>query len=1215
MLAATCREVPSCTTRTYRISVFMPSGDCTTTDMARSHVVEPSAWLRSTARAGLRWLRGRMPIIRITVVKTLYAYMPCSGLRGVGFIDDVVRDHYGGSHSNLLRHFCRAKENKWCPPWIARNYEAYNPDDVTNFDDCVQEPDAADEDAERRGTDVSEQPVFPNAEMFQQHFVFDDEPEEESEAREEEAARQRSAATAPEWKPENREPWQLHSELGPNVGAAGKEVPDFGMPELVNPRDHDWTSPLWSEFSHRSAQEFWEKLRSADDQYSDDTLEKDTLNDDDQLLFVNLVLDHAKHVVECVTRGAQPTSRRILLLGTAGSGKTRATQTALQELQRYLTSVGLSDAVDPATFFRVAAPSGSAAFNIRFGASTVHNLINWFTIRRFTPVTDESKLFELQEKFRRTFMVFFDECSMIGRQMMGRIDSRLRQAKHVDATMGGVSVIAVGDPGQCEAICDQQLYDTRVHPATAEGTEAAALSNVGLDIWQHFDDVIVLTAVHRLRTIESPTNDAEREYNSMALRWVECLRRVRNAELTLEDYFWLCERKRSKLSFAERAEFDAAPVIMDFRRTTETNVENNCDFYNAKHLRYHAKKQSVPVVRFKATHIGIDEEEAEKLEEHRFAQAPAMLETAKGARMLLTRNLALRKGLINGTRVEVVDVLYAPGTHPNHAFHAARMPACIVCNVPHYQGPSYFNCEEHPERATWLPFLPKSTRDEHDSSVTRSQFPLMLAWALTPQKAQGMTLDKAIVNTKQVTHPGVLFVSLSRVRHYMDLMLEDDFPALSHILKLRYAAGHSLRLAWEKKMMARFGQTARRHRRNASVYAAERCWTAEESALADRILPWLRNRSGVFQQGALADTLYVCGFLDDNEDIDEGLLDRVCAKLVLHPHCHELDAAVASNSATYDSPASVAPRRVSLREWIVPVEDLRVAREAGDLSAAAFELCAQSCRTHLPFHARLANPFACQADRLKQDFQLHHGATLCYPFRTSTSHVWSCYVVRRAADGAGRVSCLRPPHVADAAFHSTDAMFQRIFDATSVDVVDAVMSSSQDVLLLSRLLRFLIEEGLVPALPVPADDVVFSRYATFLDRTLACVADGTTTVEAVFNAHSDARDAFERLFVSNTLELPAARKRSVRPMDAAPSLKLPRVDLPPPEPVLPNLAISSATTKAAAREGRVHALRRHCPASVESSSPARVFCVCGFVRRATSGVYRCITCVCIGRGR
>ena len=124
------------------------------------------------------------------------------------------------------------------------------------------------------------------------------------------------------WKPENRPSWQLHSELGPNVGAQASIVRKETAPELVNPADHDWwTSPLWKDFSHRSAQEFWESLKVADETYTNQELDMTTLNDDDQMLFVHLVLEHAKYTIRCIEEGVEPKAKQILLLGTAGSGK------------------------------------------------------------------------------------------------------------------------------------------------------------------------------------------------------------------------------------------------------------------------------------------------------------------------------------------------------------------------------------------------------------------------------------------------------------------------------------------------------------------------------------------------------------------------------------------------------------------------------------------------------------------------------------------------------------------------------------------------------------------------------------------------------------------------------------------------------------------------------------------------------------------------------
>ena len=62
-----------------------------------------------------------------------------------------------------------------------------------------------------------------------------------------------------------------------------------------------------------------------------------------------------------------------------------------------------------------------------------------------------------------------------------------------------------------------------------------------------------------------------------------------------------------------------------------------------------------------------------------------------------------------------------------------------------------------------------------------------------------MTSDKAVPRCKQPSKPGMLFVGLSRIRHYIDIMIEDDFPATSHIFKLRNQAGYRMRLRWEEK--------------------------------------------------------------------------------------------------------------------------------------------------------------------------------------------------------------------------------------------------------------------------------------------------------------------------------------------------------------------------------------------------------------------------------
>ena len=113
----------------------------------------------------------------------------------------------------------------------------------------------------------------------------------------------------------------------------------------------------------------------------------------------------------------------------------------------------------------------------------------------FEELKNPEKLRELQEHLSNTQILLFDEVSMIGRKMMGRISSRMGQAAVTenprDELCGGFSLVCVGDPAQCQALFDQQIYDTDVHPDTTKTplAQKVQLSNSGLELYNSFDKV------------------------------------------------------------------------------------------------------------------------------------------------------------------------------------------------------------------------------------------------------------------------------------------------------------------------------------------------------------------------------------------------------------------------------------------------------------------------------------------------------------------------------------------------------------------------------------------------------------------------------------------------------------------------------------------------------------------------------------------------------
>ena len=213
------------------------------------------------------------------------------------------------------------------------------------------------------------------------------------------------------------------------------------------------------------------------------------------------------------------------------------------------------------------------------------------------------------------------------------------------------------------------------------------MSNRGLGVYSEFTKVIVLTKTHRLTKIDNPKTEEEEAFNERADRFVETLHRLRDLEWTIDDYFWLCNRKRSKLTLREREEFSTAPVIMDFRKSTDDNPEDNCEFYNKSYLRQMVREKKVPLIRIGAIHEGIPEDEGKKMPEENFNGLPSELEIAEHARVILISNLCPEQGLMNGTQGVVKRIVYDNNSHPNHEEPARRHPKVIVVDFPKYEGP------------------------------------------------------------------------------------------------------------------------------------------------------------------------------------------------------------------------------------------------------------------------------------------------------------------------------------------------------------------------------------------------------------------------------------------------------------------------------------------------------------------------------------------------
>ncbi|XP_077372024.1 ATP-dependent DNA helicase PIF1 [Festucalex cinctus] len=127
-----------------------------------------------------------------------------------------------------------------------------------------------------------------------------------------------------------------------------------------------------------------------------------------------------------------------------------------------------------------------------------------------------------------------------------------------------------------------------------------------------------------------------------------------------------------------------------------------------------------------------------------------LLHLKVGAQVMLTKNLDVTRGLVNGARGVVVA--FEPGKHglPRVRF---------LCGVTEVM---------KPER--WV------FKSGGGIYLSRQQLPLKLAWAISIHKSQGMTLDCVEISLARVFESGQAYVALSRARSLEGLRVMDFNP-------------------------------------------------------------------------------------------------------------------------------------------------------------------------------------------------------------------------------------------------------------------------------------------------------------------------------------------------------------------------------------------------------------------------------------------------------
>jgi len=116
----------------------------------------------------------------------------------------------------------------------------------------------------------------------------------------------------------------------------------------------------------------------------------------------------------------------------------------------------------------------------------------------------------------------------------------------------------------------------------------------------------------------------------------------------------------------------------------------------------------------------------------------------EGARVLLTHNIWIEAGLMNGAIGTLKGFMLPEGGDPNSTDSTKRCPLCLIVEFDNVnlkdentQPRTFFPGE--PDKARWVPVFRKSVNSLNREGMYGAQFPLLSVSALSPWRTQGRT--------------------------------------------------------------------------------------------------------------------------------------------------------------------------------------------------------------------------------------------------------------------------------------------------------------------------------------------------------------------------------------------------------------------------------------------------------------------------------------------
>ncbi len=402
----------------------------------------------------------------------------------------------------------------------------------------------------------------------------------------------------------------------------------------------------------------------------------------------------------------------------------------------------VKDAVERGRKVGVVSFMGVAAIHI--GGTTLHSFCG---LRAEMPKSIVSHVHDLRKRATKgdqtlrllctIDVLIIDEISTLSGELLEFVNNLLRCSRNdIISVFGGVQLIVSGDFWQLQAFQPGQQRIQQAYEAQA---------------WKQADfSVIPLHKQFR------QDGDAQ---------WASALSRIRFAEHTEEDnallrscvgrkfpddgiepiHLYGANRRADEMNARKLALLKTERGAQHIFDGSITVTDGDVDA--AKKLSAKDRRQRMRTIRRRVL---------------KGMRAPEELDLRVGANVMLLHNLDVAGGLGNGTRGVIVGFT---GTAVPLPEQVGRLP------VVRFENGRIETIAPH----SWHLEDPGGTRGW---TASYSQIPLMLSWAISIHKAQGLTLRRVVscITRREMHSPGMAYVVCSRVRSSEDLSLEQYEP-------------------------------------------------------------------------------------------------------------------------------------------------------------------------------------------------------------------------------------------------------------------------------------------------------------------------------------------------------------------------------------------------------------------------------------------------------